>query len=231
MAGSRTALHAGADRRSAIIGAALNRFLAQGISATSLRQIQRDAQASNGSFFHHFPSKESLAGAVYVDCVTTYQRDFLTELARHADAEAGVRAMVAMHLRWCTDHPEMARFLITMTEPAVLAAVATELKELNERFAGTLQAWWRPHAHYGTLRPLGLAHSQALWLGPAQELVRAWLLGVLADPPDTEDAAVLAEAAWLCLRANGLQQSSDIGDDRLGRAVVGIGEEEAQEGQ
>jgi len=231
MAATRTALRTGADRRSAIIEAALNRFLAQGISATSLRQIQRDAHASNGSLFHHFPSKESLAGAVYVDCVTTYQQDFLTELARHADAETGVRAMVAMHLRWCSGHPEMARFLITMTEPAVLEAAATELKELNERFASALQAWWRPHAHYGTLRPLGPAHSQALWLGPAQELVRAWLLGVLADPPAAEDANVLAEAAWLCLRANGLQQAGDIADHRLSRAVVGVGEEEAQERQ
>lgn len=226
MAATRTARRTGADRRSAIIDAALNRFLAQGISATSLRQIQRDAQASNGSFFHHFPSKESLAGAVYVDCVTKYQQDFLAELAEQAGAETGVRAIVAMHLRWCTEHPEMARFLITMTEPAVLDAAATELKELNDRFVSALQAWWRPHAHYGTLRPLRPAHSQALWLGPAQGLVRAWLLGVLADPPNGEDATVLADAAWLCLR--GLR---DAGDDRLGRAVAGTGKEEAQEGQ
>lgn len=202
MAATRTAARSGDDRRSAIIGAALNRFLAQGVSATSLRQIQRDARASNGSFFHHFPSKESLAGAVYVDCVARYQQVFLTELDQHADAETAVRAIVAMHLRWCTDHPELARFLITMTEPAVLDAAASELTQLNERFASALQAWWRPHAHYGTLRPLRPAHSQALWLGPAQELVRAWLLGVLADPPGAEDAKVLGDAAWLCLRAD-----------------------------
>ncbi|RFZ67420.1 hypothetical protein BB170200_00962 [Mycobacterium marinum] len=51
------------------------------------------------------------------------------------------------------------------------------------------------------LRPLSPAHSQALWLGPAQELVRAWLLGNLAAPPNAADAAILADAAWLCLRA------------------------------
>lgn len=200
MAATRTTARAGSDRRAAIIDAALNRFLAQGLSATSLRQIQRDARASNGSFFHHFPSKEALAGAVYVDCVTRYQQAFLAVLGRHADAEATVRAIVAMHLRWCADHPGMARFLITMTEPAVLGAAEGGLAGLNERFATALQAWWRPHAHYGTLRALGPAHSQALWLGPAQELVRAWLLGVIPDPPGKRDAEVLADAAWLCLR-------------------------------
>lgn len=203
MAATHTSARTGSDRRAAIIGAGLNRFLAQGINATSLSQIQRDARASNGSFFHHFPTKEALAGAVYVDCVTRYQRAFLEELGRHADAEATVRAIVGMHLRWCADHPEMARFLITMTELAVLEAAESELRPLNERFATALQAWWRPHAHYGTLRPLSPAHSQALWLGPAQELVRAWLLGVIPDPPGAGDAEVLGDAAWLCLRCAG----------------------------
>ena len=201
MAATRTAVRLGSDRRAAIIDAALNRFLAQGLSATSLRQIQRDAHASNGSFFHHFPSKEALAGAVYVDCVTRYQQAFLAELGRHADAQTAVRAIVGMHLRWCADHPEMARFLITMTEPAVHDAAAAELIPLNEGFADALHAWWRPHAHYGTLRALSAAHSQALWLGPAQELVRAWLLGVIPAAPGKDDAQVLADAAWLCLRA------------------------------
>lgn len=201
MAATRTTARVGRDRRAAIIDAALDRFLAQGLHATTLRQIQQDARASNGSFFHHFPSKEALAGAVYVDCVLRYQQAFLDELARHAEAEEAVRAIVGMHLRWCADNPEMTRFLITMTEPAVLGAAETELTQLNQRFADALHAWWRTHAHYGTLRALSPAHSQALWLGPAQELVRAWLLGVISDAPSAGDADVLGNAAWLCLGA------------------------------
>ena len=190
------------DRRAAIISAALKRFLGQGVTGTTLKQIQRDARASNGSVFHHFPTKEALAGAVYVDCAARYQKVFLDELDRHDDAETAVRGIVRMHLRWCADHPQMARFLITMTEPAVLEAAEHELKNLNDRFASALRSWWRPHAHYGTLRPLTPAQSQALWLGPAQELVRAWLLGVIPDPPSAADAEVLADTAWLCLRAD-----------------------------
>jgi AcrR family transcriptional regulator len=189
-------------RREAIIGAALKRFVAQGVTGTTLKEIQRDAHASNGSVFHHFPTKEALAGAVYADCAARYQRVFLNELDRHDDAETAVRAVVHMHLRWCADHPQMARYLITMTEPAVLTAADPELKDLNDRFASTLRAWWKPHAHYGILRPLTSAQSQALWLGPAQELVRAWLLGVIPCPPSDKDADVLADAAWLCLRAS-----------------------------
>lgn len=192
----------GGDRRAAIMRAALGRFLRQGVYATTLAQVQRDAGVSNGSLFHHFPTKEALAGAVYLDCVSDYQQSFLAELNRHDDPKAAVTAIVRMHLRWCTDNPGAARFLITMTEPSVLQATERELAEVNRQFGDALQAWWRPHAHYGTLRPLTPVQSQALWLGPAQELVRAWLLGVLADPPNADDARVLADAAWRCLRAD-----------------------------
>jgi AcrR family transcriptional regulator len=190
------------DRRAAIIGAALQRFLAQGVAATTMKQIQRDAGTSNGSLFHHFASKEMLAAAVYVDCAARYQRAFLDELDRHEDAEAAVQAIVRMHLRWCADHPQVARFLITMSEPEVMRAAERELADHNDRFARALRSWWKPHAHYGILRPLTPAQSQALWLGPAQELVRAWVMGLLPDAPDVADSDVLADAAWLCLRAD-----------------------------
>ena len=71
-----------------------------------------------------------------------------------------------------------------------------------ERFAAALRAWWRPHAHYGSLRALTAPQSLALWLGPAQEWVRAWLLGAFAEPPSKAETEMLADAAWLCLRAN-----------------------------
>jgi AcrR family transcriptional regulator len=189
------------SRRAAIIEAALERFLAQGVTATTLKEIQHDSGSSNGSLYHHFESKEALAGAVYADSAAHYQRAFLDELGRHDDAEGAVKGIVRMHLAWCAENPAMARFLATVSEPAVLEAAGRELAELNERFAAALVAWWRPHAHYGSLRPLTPAQSQALWLGPAQERVRAWLLGVIEEPPSDADTEVLADAAWLCLRA------------------------------
>lgn len=190
------------DRRAAIISAALQRFLAHGVTATTMKQIQHDAGASNGSLFHHFGSKEVLAAAVYVDCAARYQRAFLDELDRHEEAEAAVRGIVRMHLRWCADHPEMARFLITMSEPDVMRAARRDLTDANDRFAHALRSWWRAHAHYKILRPLTPSQSQALWLGPAQEMVRAWVMGVIPEAPSANDAAVLADAAWLCLRAS-----------------------------
>jgi hypothetical protein len=106
-----------------------------------------------------------------------------------------------MHVHWCLENPGIARFLATVSEPAVLEAAGRELTELNERFAAALVGWWRPHAHYGSLRPLTPAQAEALWLGPAQERVRTWLLGMIPEPPTEADVEVLADAAWRSLRA------------------------------
>ena len=193
----------GRARRDAIIEAALHQFLAQGLTATTLKEIQRESGSSTGSLYHQFKSKEALAGAVYADCSATHQAAFLEELRRYDDPEQSVKGIVRMHVAWCVENPGRARFLATISEPAVLEAAAAELKEGNERFAAAVRAWWRPHAHYGALRPLTAPQSLALWLGPAQEWIRAWLLGAFEKPPSEAEIELLADAAWLCLRADG----------------------------
>jgi AcrR family transcriptional regulator len=197
-----TTTTSGQARRTAIIEAALDRFLSKGVTATTLKEIQESSGSSNGSLYHFFQSKEALAGAVYADCARRHQRAFLEELARHDDAESAVRGIVRMHLAWCVENPGMARFLATISEPAILEAAETELKEGNERFSAAVRDWWRPHVHYGALRPLNAAQSLSLWLGPAQEWIRAWLLRAYTAPPDGEETEMLADAAWLCLRAD-----------------------------
>lgn len=192
----------GQARREAIIGAALDRFLTQGVTATTLKEIQRSSGSSNGSLYHFFESKEALAGAVYADCSARHQRAFLAELGRHDDAEAAVKGIVRMHLAWCVENPGMARFLATISEPAILQAAERELEDGNERFSAAVREWWRPHVHYGALRPLTAAQSLALWLGPAQEWIRAWFLGAFDEPPNEGEIEMLADAAWLCLRAD-----------------------------
>jgi AcrR family transcriptional regulator len=198
----RATTTSGETRRAAIIEAALEPFLNQGVSGTTLKEIQRSSGSSNGSLYHFFSTKEALAGAVYAYCSTLHQQAFLDELARHEDAEAAVKGIVRMHLAWCVENPGMARFLATTSDPAILEASERELKDGNERFSAAVRDWWRPHVHYGALRPLTAAQSLSLWLGPAQEWIRAWLLGAYSAPPTEAETEMLADAAWLCLRAD-----------------------------
>jgi AcrR family transcriptional regulator len=198
----RATTTSGETRRAAIIEAALEPFLKQGVSGTTLKEIQRSSGSSNGSLYHFFSTKEALAGAVYAYCSARHQQAFLDELARHEDAEAAVKGIVRMHLAWCVENPGMARFLATISDPAILEAGERELTDGNERFSAAVRDWWRPHVHYGALRPLTAAQSLSLWLGPAQEWIRAWLLGAYSAPPTEAETEMLADAAWLCLRSD-----------------------------
>jgi AcrR family transcriptional regulator len=197
----RTVTTRGTARRRQILDAALPLFLRHGIAGTTLEQIRRASGASTGSIYHLFGSKQSIAAAVYVDALTRYHEQFLSALWADERAQAGIRAVVRFHLRWCRENAEIARFLFTVREPEVLATAAERLGPENERFLKNVGSWWRLQAHHGALRRMTPEQSYALWIGPAMELVRNWLTRG-GDPPSDEDAEVLSAAAWRALAAD-----------------------------
>lgn len=180
--------------RRRLLDAALARFAADGPAAVTLDDVRRDAGASVGAVYHHFADKQALHAAVFADVLAGYQEAFAAELAGHEDPEAGVRAGVLFHLRWCAGHPDRARLLLA-GRPAGAAAV----DDLNRDFFTRVRDWWRAHVHHGALRDLDIALLHALWLGPAMEVTRHALAGRDRHPTD-DDATVLADAAWAALR-------------------------------
>lgn len=181
--------------RERILRAALACFSADGVAGTTLSRLREAAGVSPGAFYHHFPGKEEVAAALFVDIVTGYQQDFLEELRRHTDPEEAVKAIVAFHVRWCGEHPEESRFLFTERSPS-----SHELQRKNKAYFGEVSAWWGSHAYHGAVLGLDIVTLYVLWLGPAQELCRAWLSNSI-PPPTQEQVDVLAEAAWKSVRA------------------------------
>lgn len=182
-------------RRAAILGAALDCFVRQGYSATTMEDICRASGASVGSFYHHFGGKDRIAAELYVDSLAGYQAGFVAALQAHADARAGVEALVRHHLRWVREHPDVVRFVLAVGETEVLAAAANVLRRRNRAFFAAVGEWFAPHAELPDLAPDLL---EPLLLGPAQEFSRHWLAGrATTTPEQAED--VLAAAAWHAL--------------------------------
>ncbi len=123
-------------RRQAILDAALATFSERGVEATTIDDIRRRSGASVGSIYHHFGDKEGLADALYVEGVRDYQRAFVETLAGHDDAEPGVKALVAHHLRWVTDNQGLARHLLRRRD----VDEQTLNAEFNERERGVVRA-------------------------------------------------------------------------------------------
>jgi AcrR family transcriptional regulator len=198
-----------------VLDAALEAFVLRGYSATTLEEITTRSGVSVGSVYHHFGSKEGIAGALYSESLQRYQRGLLDALHADPGAEGGVREVVRHHLRWVDANGARARFLLRRRETEVLEAAQLEVDVLNRKLFGALERWRRPLAAAGEIRDLELPLLHAVWLGPAQEYTRLWLQAperpkelfnaepVFPERASLLDAApVLADAAWAAVRTS-----------------------------
>ena len=106
-----------------------------------------------------------------------YQLGLSDELARHAEAESGVRAVARYHLEWVERHPEWALYLSQSRYADFVAVTEPAMRELNREMKRRLGEWARPFVEAGQLADLPGDVYQSLLVGPAQELSRMRLTG------------------------------------------------------
>lgn len=190
-----------ADRRQAILAAALECFTERGYHATSMTDIVERSGASIGSLYHHFGGKEELAAALYVETLRDWQEGAAAILAGAPGAEEGIRALVHHYVGWVAANRRRARYLLATRPPEVAAATREPLRETNRAFFGAVRAWLEPHVERGRIRDLPFELVHAIVLGPAQELARQWLAGRARF--DFEGVAGdLADAAWNAVKGD-----------------------------
>jgi AcrR family transcriptional regulator len=181
-----------------ILEAATRRFVRDGVMATRLEDIRRDASVSVGAVYHHFADKQALHTEAYLRALADHQAGFIETLLDSEDAESGVKAGVHYHLRWVVEKRDAAA-LVRGEQPAG-PGVAKRLAEQNKAFYKAVVRWWRVHLAYGTVRELDPELLHALWKGAADDYCRQWLAGRNRKVP-TAVARELADAAWLTLKA------------------------------
>ena len=74
-------------RDTRILQAALACFVERGYEQTTVARVRERSGVSNGALFHHFPTKEAIADALYVEAMASYQQG-LWELLAPAPAVA-----------------------------------------------------------------------------------------------------------------------------------------------
>lgn len=160
---------------------------------TSMQAVRQRAGVSNGSLFHHFPTRQDLTAAVVASGLDQHQRALLAEL--RADARVSVTGVVRRHLRWVQDNPAVARLLLGAPADVLRASVSGPVLDSSRRFFDSVGSWLREH---GWEERPQLRVVVALWIGPAQECSRLWLAASGTWSLDTV-ADDLAEGAWAVL--------------------------------
>lgn len=183
-----------AKRRRAILDAALECFTTFGFQGTTMEEVRNRANASTGSLYHHFESKEELAAALYADGIQQLQEGSLQALLRHRSAERGVRAAVAWKLRWVQDNPKMASYLFHHHHAGFLLPAEGTLDRLSPDLRSAIVDWISRQVEGGLLPALGVEMYWAILVGPAEFICRRRIRegktdDIVSSSRDLEDAA------------------------------------------
>ena len=181
--------------RQALLRAAASSFLEQGFEATSMEQVRVAAGVSNGSLYHHFPTRNHLARAIYEEALHDYQASLRAALGRALSAEEGVRRLVKRHIAWVLRSPQQARILIELRAFTAIEGSAPDWQLVNAEVFAALKAWIARHVAEGSLRELPFEVWMAMVFAPVMQLTSTWARQErLRVAPSIADA--LARAAW-----------------------------------
>ncbi|HJV80728.1 TetR/AcrR family transcriptional regulator [Noviherbaspirillum sp.] len=187
------------SRKQEILDAALSCFTEHGIEATTIEMIRERSQASVGSMYHHFGSKESIAAALYVDALASHAEYQQRLMASAKNVEGGVKAIAYAYIDWVSTHPEKARFVLYNRGVLAKSEMAAELEARTRSHISNVLRWFQPHIESGGLKKLPMECYGSIIIGPAHDYARLWLSG-RAKTDIKAYREIFADAAWNALK-------------------------------
>ncbi len=187
------------QRRSDIIQAALFCFDEYGFNETTIEDIRKRSNASSGSIYHHFKSKDQLGAAVYLEGIKHYQSGMLENMEKHNTPKGLIESMVGYYFQWMKDNAAWARYLMQMRQEAFMEITENSIASANKQFIECLAGLFSPKIKAGKLRKLPLEIYLSLILGPCECYGRFWLDKV-TDADIRLATKEIIESAWSALK-------------------------------
>jgi len=132
---------AAADRREAILDAALDEFSLNGFHETSLEGVADQAGISKALIYEHFPSKRDLHGALLGRYVHLLLEGVISAIATADPPEERMRAGGDAFLSFVEEHREPWRLMVrNPADSGVEATVGRVQSEIGHAIAALMQA-------------------------------------------------------------------------------------------
>jgi len=158
---------AAADKREAILAAALRLVARLGLHATPMSAVAREAGVAAGTLYLYFPSKEAMINALYLEVLTERDRGMAADAedARRDGAvgRAGLWAFWHGLARWHLDRPDASNFLLQCKSSAILT---DDTRDAERRMNAEGLVNFEHAVAAGRLRDLPLQVFWALVAGP-----------------------------------------------------------------
>ena len=187
-----------ATTRDKVLDAAARVFLEHGYTAASMDQVRQAAGVSNGSLYHHFPTKAQLADALYVQTLHDFHGALLAPIARDAPAESGVKGLVRAQVNWVLKNPGRASLLHKLRREGEVTDASAEVSAVNAQAFAALKAWIERKTEAGEMRALPFHIWMAVVFSPSMSLTGRWVKAPQPNVPPKVRAA-LEHAAWMAV--------------------------------
>jgi AcrR family transcriptional regulator len=183
--------------REKLLDAAATVFLAHGFSAASMDMVRQEAGVSNGSLYHHFPTKALLADALYAHTLRDFHAALLGPITGRATAQSGVKGLIRAYIAWVETHPDRARLLHELRRSGDMTGGA-EIGAANAEAFATLAQWIEAKVAAGEMRAMPFPVWMAVVFSPAMSLTPQWASQTKpAVAPKVR--AALEHAAWMAV--------------------------------
>lgn len=180
--------------RERLLQAAAKIFLAHGFSGAAMDLVRQHAGVSNGSLYHHFPTKAQLADALYAHTLREFHAVLMQPIRGRASAQSGVKGLVRTYIDWVCANPEGARLLHELRRSGDLAG-GGEWEAVNAEGWAFLREWVRRQTEAGEMRDIPFAVWTSVVFSPAISLTPHWA-GQPQPKVPAKVRSALEHAAW-----------------------------------
>ena len=185
-----------AEKREAILAAALRLIARLGLHNTPVSAVAREAGVAAGTLYLYFPSKEAMINALYLDVLADRQRTLIGKRRSRPNAAADPQRARMWHhwralARWHLDHDDASNLIVQCRASGILTEETRAIELANEAEG---QAMFRDAIAHGLLRNLSRSVFWALFAGPIFMLVQMRDAGEIA----ITDAVLRATFEGVC---------------------------------
>ncbi len=100
------------DRRETILSVALQLFTERGYFNTSVHDIQKLANVSIGSIYHHFGNKEAIAKALFLDIENSLNEAITGIMLNHRSCHDRCRSVISYLFETTEKNQQMMKFML-----------------------------------------------------------------------------------------------------------------------
>ena len=120
-------------------------------------------------------------------------------LARENDAEKGIKALIAYHLKWVERNKAWAQYLFRMRHDEFMTRKENEFAALNKEFIRQVSIWTQRQIAAGAIRRMSPELYSIIVMSPCHEFAREYISGHTSTDINKANKE-LASAAWLSLK-------------------------------